>query len=72
MFRLLTAADSTVSTGSIGSETWIGEHATVHAGVGSHCVIGTGSVVTKPIPDFAVAAGVPSRVIRYRDEQSTV
>lgn len=56
---------------SIGCDTWIGEHATVLADVGSHCVIGAGSVVTEPIPDFAVAAGVPARVIRYRDGQGT-
>jgi acetyltransferase-like isoleucine patch superfamily enzyme len=36
--------------------------------VGKHCVIGAGSVVSKPIPDYAVAVGVPARVIRYRNE----
>jgi acetyltransferase-like isoleucine patch superfamily enzyme len=29
-------------------------------------VIGVGSVVVKPIPDFAVVAGNPARIIRYR------
>ncbi|MBN1912030.1 MAG: hypothetical protein JW818_20070, partial [Pirellulales bacterium] len=36
------------------------------ADVGRHCVIGAGAVVTEPIPDYAVAVGVPARVIRYR------
>jgi acetyltransferase-like isoleucine patch superfamily enzyme len=52
---------------TVGRDTWIGERAAVLADVGSHCVIGAGSVVTKPIPDYAIAAGVPARVIRYRD-----
>jgi acetyltransferase-like isoleucine patch superfamily enzyme len=36
------------------------------ADIGKHCVIGAGSVVTKPIPDYAIAVGVPARVIRSR------
>ena len=32
--------------------------------IGSNCVIGAGSVVTKDIPDWSVAAGNPCRVIR--------
>jgi acetyltransferase-like isoleucine patch superfamily enzyme len=51
----------------IGRDTWIGDRAAVLADVGEHCVIGAGSVVTKPIPDYAVAAGVPARVIRFRN-----
>ena len=50
----------------IGEGTWIGGAAVVMADVGRHCVIGAGSVVTKPIPDYSVAAGVPARVIRLR------
>ena len=53
---------------TIGRDTWIGDRAIVMANVGRHCVIGAGSVVTKPIPDFAVAAGSPAKVIRYRTE----
>ena len=53
---------------TIGRDSWIGEHATVMADVGKHCVIGAGSVVTRPIPDYAIAVGVPARVIRYRNQ----
>jgi acetyltransferase-like isoleucine patch superfamily enzyme len=53
---------------TIGRDTWVGDRAVVLADVGRHCVIGAGSVVTKPIPDYAVAVGVPARVIRYRNE----
>lgn len=50
----------------IGEGTWIGSGAIVLASVGRHCVVGAGSIVTKPLPDFVVAAGVPARVIRSR------
>ena len=52
---------------TIGQDSWIGEHAVVMADVGRHCVIGAGAVVVKPIPDFAIAVGVPATVIGYRD-----
>jgi acetyltransferase-like isoleucine patch superfamily enzyme len=37
------------------------------ANVGKHCVIGAGSVVTKAIPDYAIAIGSPARIVRYRN-----
>ena len=52
---------------TIGKDTWIGDRAVIMADVGMHCVIGAGSVVTKAVPDYAIAAGSPARVIRYRD-----
>jgi acetyltransferase-like isoleucine patch superfamily enzyme len=33
--------------------------------IGQHAVIGANSVVTKPIPAYSVAAGVPARVLDY-------
>lgn len=50
----------------IGEGAWIGSGAIVMADVGAHSVVGAGSVVTKPIPDQVVAAGVPARVLRTR------
>jgi acetyltransferase-like isoleucine patch superfamily enzyme len=52
---------------TIGRDTWVGERAVIMADVGKHCIIGAGSVVTRPIPDYAIAVGVPAKVIRYRD-----
>lgn len=55
----------------IGHDTWLGHGAIILAGVrvGIGAVIGAGSVVTKNIPDYAVAVGNPARVIRYRFQQ---
>jgi acetyltransferase-like isoleucine patch superfamily enzyme len=50
----------------IGEGTWVGSAAIVLADVGKHCVIAAGAVVTRPLPDFVIAAGVPARVIRSR------
>src|SRR5262249_7354370 len=52
---------------TIGCDTWIGDRAVVLANVGKHCVVGAGSVVAKPLPDYAIAVGVPARVVRYRN-----
>ncbi|MGB0114232.1 MAG: acyltransferase [Ilumatobacteraceae bacterium] len=51
---------------SIGDGSWIGHGAVVLPGaqIGRHVVIGANSVVTGTIPDNAVAAGVPARVIK--------
>jgi len=51
---------------TIGCDTWSGERAVVLANVGRHCVIGAGAVVTEPIPDYAIAVGVPAKVVRTR------
>lgn len=49
----------------IGDGSWIGENVCViGANVGKNCVIGANAVVTKDIPDYSVAVGVPAKVIR--------
>ncbi len=52
----------------IGDDVWIGGNVTILPGVhiGNHCIIGACSVVTKDIPDWAVAAGNPAVVKKYR------
>ena len=53
----------------IGSDVWIGAGVKILKGVkiGDGAVIGAGSVVTKNIPPYAVAVGVPAKVIKYRE-----
>jgi len=54
---------------TIGANCWLGTRVTVldGASIGEHCVVGAGSVVTKPLPDHSLALGVPARVIKRID-----
>jgi serine acetyltransferase len=53
----------------IGRDVWIGRGSCILPGVtiGEGAVIGANSVVTRDIPDFAIAAGIPARVIKVRE-----
>lgn len=55
-------------------DTWVGFGATVLSGVtlGTGCCIGARSVVTKSVPPYAIAAGNPAKVIRYRFDQEVI
>lgn len=54
----------------IEDDCWIGSNSVVIAGVtiGRHSVVAAGSVVTKDIPPYSVAAGNPARIIRRYNE----
>ncbi len=50
---------------SIGDGSWIGENVSIiGVTIGKNCVIGANSVVTKNIPDYCVAVGVPAKIIK--------
>jgi len=55
---------------NIGRDSYLGMCVCVlwSADIGEGLVIGSGSVVVKPVPPFSVAVGVPARVIRRRGE----
>lgn len=55
---------------SIGKDCWIGANVVVMANLGDGCVLGSGSVITKPIPPYSIAVGNPAKVIRDRRSQS--
>lgn len=50
---------------------WIGNGAIALADVGRHAVVAAGAVVTRPVPDYAIAGGVLAKVIRSHDEIRT-
>ncbi|MBL7137192.1 MAG: acyltransferase [Bacteroidales bacterium] len=69
-------SDQGVSTAPIviEDETWLGSNCVVLPGVtiGKHCVIAAGSIVTKDIPPFSVAAGNPARVLKQYNEKTKI
>lgn len=58
----------------IGNDVWIGAYVRLMEGVtiGDGAIIAAGAVVTKNVPPYAVAGGVPARVLRYRFGPETV
>lgn len=53
---------------SIGTGSWIGEHAAIlGVRIGRHCIVGANSVVTSDIPDYCVVSGSPAKIIRRYD-----
>ena len=58
----------------IGHDVWIGRNVTILPGVkiGNGAVIGAGAVVNRDIPSYAVAVGVPAKIIKFRFAQDTI
>lgn len=52
----------------IGDDVWLGTRVMIMPGVniGKGVIVAAGSVVTKDLPEYAVCAGVPAKVIRFR------
>ena len=59
---------------SIGHDVWIGMDVLVAQGVtiGTGAIVAARSVVTKNVPPYAIVAGVPARLIKYRYDEQTV
>jgi acetyltransferase-like isoleucine patch superfamily enzyme len=53
---------------NIGNDVWIGTGVTILSGVtiGDGAIIGAGAIVSKNIPPYAIAIGIPAKVIKYR------
>jgi maltose O-acetyltransferase len=55
----------------IGNDVWIGTRVIILPGltIGNGVIIGAGSIVTRDIPDYAIVAGNPAKIVRFRNEQ---
>ena len=53
---------------TIGNDVWLGKNVIItnSANIGNGVIAAAGAVITKDVPDYAVVAGVPARIIRYR------
>lgn len=72
--KFSTHARAPVQRVRVGHDVWIGRSAIVLPGVeiGNGAVVGAGAVVTKDVAPYAVVAGSPARLLRYRFSESTV
>lgn len=68
--RLMGSGSESISKGDIivCDDVWIGLDSKIMSGIriGQGAVIGAGSIVTKDVPDYAIVAGSPAKIIKYR------
>lgn len=58
----------------IGNDVWLGRNVLItnSSNIGNGVIAGAGSVITRNVPDYAVVAGVPARIIRYRYSEEEI
>ena len=67
-------ARALVKQSIIGNDVWIGTNAILFPGIkiGNGAIIGAGAVVNKDVPDYAIVAGIPAKIIRYRFDNEII
>ena len=58
----------------VGNDVWIGRNAIVTPGcrrIGHGAIVGAGAIVTRDVPDFAIVAGNPARLLKHRFDEAT-
>ncbi len=58
----------------IGNDVWIGAGATVlrNVEIGDGAIVASGAVVTKNVPPYAIVAGIPAKIIKYRFSEEII
>lgn len=72
--KLDSLSKPTPETTQIGPDCWIGNNSVILSGVtlSPGVIVGSGSVVTKDVPAFAIVVGNPAKIIRYRFPKDTI
>lgn len=70
--KLLENAGNTETRTIIGNDVWIGAQCFIRMGVviGNGAVIGANSFVNKDVPEYAIVAGSPAKIIKYRFDET--
>jgi len=75
LFKYVDKHLNRVNSLTVGNDVWVGRNAIITpsvSNIGDGAVIGAGAVVTKNVPDFAIVAGNPAKLIRYRFSEEVI
>lgn len=74
MIKLDAESKEKLSKIKIGNDVWLGKNVIITNGVniGNGVIAAAGAVITKDVPDYAVVAGVPARIIKYRYKEEQI